>query len=99
MQGPKIVPSTKRFAKKLIKWGLRLFIWGIGSTILTLLAVLGGASFGFWSVRQAGIAVELAAAVSCTFGFAPMLTGCCLLVGASLLETFIEMRDSRTKTG
>jgi len=98
MQGSKIIPSTKRFAKRLIKWGLRLFIWGIGMTLLTLFAVLGGASFCFWSVRQAGIAVELAAAISCAFGFAPMLMGCCLLVEASLLEEFHEMRDSRTKT-
>jgi hypothetical protein len=98
MQISNIIHHTKRFAKKLIRWGLKAFIWGIGITLLTLFATLGGASLGLWSVSQAGIAIELAAAISMAIGFSPMFTGCCLLVDASLLETLLEMRNSSKKT-
>jgi hypothetical protein len=88
-----MVPCDKRLGRRLIRWGLRLFILGIGITLLILFPALFGVSFGVgWQ-----LAIQLGIAISMSLGFTPLFMGCILLMCASFHETILEIRDSRKR--
>ncbi|HUX46004.1 MAG TPA: hypothetical protein VMV57_14745 [Terracidiphilus sp.] len=91
MKPPGIVSQTKKLGNQLIKWGLRFFILGIGITLIILFLGLFGVSFGI----GLQLAIQLGIAISMSFGFVPLLSGCTLLICASLHETIVGTKDSR----
>ncbi len=93
MQISEMVPRARRLARRLIQWGLKFFILGIGITLLILFLGLFGVSFGVgWQLT-----FQLGIAISMSFGFTPLLVGCALLICASFYEAILEIRVTRKK--
>ena len=93
MQIPEMIPGARRLGQRLIRWGIRLFILGIGISLIILIAALFGGGFGVgWQ-----LAIRLGIAISMLLGFVPLLFGCNLLIVATLLEDIFDIKDSRNR--
>lgn len=93
MQIQGMISGTRRLGQRLIRWGIRLFVFGIGISLFILVAALFGGSFGIgWQ-----LAIELGIAISMSFGFTPLLLGCTLLICASFLEAMRNKGNSRNR--